>query len=258
MNERNYEFLTRALGKLGFEDKLNAALRTKMELNMKTFDLRAAVTHGKDQMVHELHFDKKKDDGFYFLNSQDVTLTKPGQEPVTQKFTFFNQGGFDNKETYNLMDKRPVRNTKTIDEKPAIVWTYIDFTADKNVNGNYVTRSPKEKDLKFDLNDAIDKLPVQNLSPEEKQKLTQSLADGNLTPATVKVDGRWEKVFLEATPTKGMITAYDATMQKLNLSAGKVELLPDDNTKKLPPSTTQLLNKEEKKAQGQSQKIRNT
>src|ERR1700738_2132230 len=110
MHEENYNFLVRALGKLGFEDSLNDALRTKMQLNFPSFELKAKVEHGKDDMIHELKFDKKKETGYYFLNEQNVTLIKENKEEVKQKFPFFNQTGFSNDETYNLMSGRSVRN----------------------------------------------------------------------------------------------------------------------------------------------------
>ena len=256
MIEKNYEFLTRALAKLGFEDKLNDALRTKMVLGMPAFDLRAGVKHGNNQMVHDLRFARKKEDGFYFLNSQQVTLKKEGQEPVTQNFTFFNQDGFNNKETFNLMEGRSVRNSRTIDGRPTPVWTYIDFKADKNDKGNYVVRNPKEGDLKFDIDAALKALPLQSMSPDDLGKLTKSLEGGNLTPATLKVDGSWSRVYLEATPTRNMVTAYDTNMQKISLSGGKVELLSDDTSlRKVSDTTEKLLKKEDKPAQGLTKKV---
>src|SRR5450756_1319669 len=108
MNEDNYQFLVRALGKLGFEDSLNNALRTKMQLNFPSFELKAKVNHGTEHMIHELKFESKKAGGLYFLNSQNVTLVKENQEELSQKFPFFNQKGFSNDETYNLMNGRAV------------------------------------------------------------------------------------------------------------------------------------------------------
>ena len=257
MNEKNYQFLSRALGKLGFEDSLNNALRTKMQLNFDSFDLRAKVTHGSDQMVHELHFDKKKDGEFYFLNNQTVTLTKPNEQPITQRFGFFNQSGFSNEEAYNLMNGRSVRNTRTEDEKTYVVWTYIDFNSEKNKHDNYVMRSPKENDLKFDLKETLDKLPIQSLSPAEREKLEQSLASGNVVSATVKVAGQLEKVNLTANPTMRMINVVDGEGKKVSLSKNKVELLPEDNVKQLPDTTKRLLEKEKTQGQSQGKKIGN-
>src|SRR5262249_33435915 len=95
-----------------------------------------------------------------------------------------------------------------------------------------------------------------NMSPDDLGKLTKSLEGGNLTPATLKVDGNWNRVYLEATPTRNMVTAYDTNMQKISLSGGKVELLTDDNPlRKVPDTTEKLLKKEDKPAQGLTKKV---
>jgi hypothetical protein len=258
MNEDNYQFLTRALGKLGFEDSLNDALRTKMQLNMSTIDLKAKVTHGQDSMTHELHFERKKENGFYFLNSQQVTLSRPGKEDVTQSFPFYNQKGFSNDEAHNLMSGRSVHNTITVEGQSIPRWTYIDFNSEKNKKGNYVFRNPKDEDLKYDLLAAVSKLPIQNMSPAEKEGLLKSLRNGDLVESTLKVDGRWEKTYLEANPQMRMINVYNSDMQKITLSNNKIQVLAEENNvKPLPDATTRILNKEQSQGQGQSKKISN-
>ena len=256
MNEDNYQFLTRALAKFGFEDSLNDALHTKMKLNFQAFDLKAQVKHGADVMIHDLHFERKNDKGFYFLNSETVTLQKENQEAITQKFAFFNQKGFSNEEAYNLMSGRPVRNTVVINDESVTRWTYIDFNAEKNKNGNYVFRNPKEDDLNFNLVTALSKLPIQNLSPQEKEAMLQGLRSGNLVPASLKVEGVWERTYLEANPLMGKINVYDANLNKIALSNSKIQVLADDTTlKNVPEAVVKLLDKDQSQGQGRGKKI---
>lgn len=242
MLEENYSFLARSLGKLGFEDTLNGALRRKMEEGQPSFELKAKISHGKDDMVHELQFEKKKDSGYYFLQSQNVTLINENREELKQRFPFFNQTGFNNDETYNLMKGRAVRNSIRKEGQEITRWTYLDLKAPRNEKGNIVFRNPREADLNFSLVKSLNNLPTQTLSQEEKENILKGLQQGNIMEVTLRLNGRPEKVNLQADPVYNRILVFNSQMEKINLSNSKIQVLEEEK-KELPDSTKKLMEK---------------
>lgn len=243
MNEDNYQFLVRALGKLGFEDSLNDALRTKMQLNFPSFDLKAKVKHGNENMIHELKFEKKKEGALYFLNAQNVTLVKENQEEVKQRFPFFNQKGFSTDQTYNLMSGRAVLNTVNIEGKEVTRWTRIDFLSEKNKNGNFVFRNLKEDDLSFSVVKELGKLPIQNLDQDSKEALAKGLQMGNRETVLIKHEGQRERVYLEASPGTNSITVFNSQNERVNLSINKIQVIQEEKGKELPDLTKKMMEK---------------
>ncbi len=243
MNEDNYQFLVRALGKLGFEDSLNDALRTKMQLNFPSFDLKAKVNHGNEYVIHELKFEQKKTGGLYFLNSQNVTLVKEDKEEVKQRFPFFNQKGFSNEETYNLMKGRSVRNKVNIEGKEVIRWTRIDFAAEKNKNDNFIFRNAKEEDSNFSLVKELSKLPIQSLSQEDKESLLKSLQMGNRESVFIRREGQRERVYLEASPNTNSINAYNSQNERMSFSNSKIQVMQEEAKRELPDLTKKIMEK---------------
>ena len=243
MNEDNYQFLVRALGKLGFEDSLDSALRTKMQLNFPSFELKAKVNHGKDHMIHELSFDQKKTGGFYFLNSQNVTLVKENQEEVKQRFPFFNQKGFSNEQTYNLMNGRSVLNTVRIEGKEITRWTRIDFLSEKNDKDNFIFRNVKVDDLSFSLPKELGKLPIQGLDQDSKESLLRGLQIGNRETVLLRHEGQRERVYLEASPGTNSINVYNSQGERINLSTSKIQVIQEEKAKEVPDMTKKMMEK---------------
>jgi len=256
MFEENYSFLARAVGKLGFEDTLNGPLRTKMEEGQPSFELKAKVNHGKDNMIHELQFERKKESGYYFLQSQNVTLINENKEELKQRFPFFNQTGFNNDETYNLMMGRPVRNRISKEGQEIIRWTYLDLKAPRNDKGNIVFRNPREADLNFSLAKAVNNLPLQNIGQEEKENILKGLQQGNLMEVTLRLNGRLEKVHLQADPIYNRVLVFNSQMEKITLSNSKIQVLEEEK-KELPDTTKKLMEKinDPKKEKELKQKI---
>lgn len=241
MTEENYSFLARSLGKLGFEDTLNGTLQKKMEEGQLSFELKAKVNHGKDNMVHELQFERKKESGYYFLQAQNVTLISE-QGELKQRFPFFNQTGFNNDETYNLMKGRAVRNNIRKEGQEITRWTYLDLKAPRNEKGNIVFRNPREEDLNFNLVKAVSNLPMQSLSEKEKEDLLKGLQQGNLMEVTLRLNGRLEKAHLQADPVYNRILVFNSQMEKINLSNSKIQVLEEEK-KDLPDTTKKLMEK---------------
>jgi len=242
MFEENYSFLARSLGKLGFEDTLDGALRKKMEEGQPSFELKAKINHGKEDMIHELQFEKKKDSGYYFLQSQNVTLVKENKEEMKQRFPFFNQTGFNNDETYNLMKGRAVRNSIRKEGQEITRWTYLDLKAPRNEKGNIVFRNPREADLNFNLAKAVNNLPLQSLNEKEKEDLLKGLQQGNIMDVAIRLNGRPEKVHVQADPVYNRVLVFNSQMEKINLSNNKIQVLEEEK-KELPDTTKKLMEK---------------
>jgi hypothetical protein len=193
-------------------------------------------------MIHELQFEKKKDSGYYFLQSQNVTLTNENKEELKQRFPFFNQTGFNNDETYNLMKGRAVRNHIRKEGQEITRWTYLDLKAPRNDKGNIVFRNPREADLNFSLAKAVNNLPLQSLSQEEKENLLKGLQQGNIMDATIRLNGRPEKVHLQADPVYNRVLVFNSQMEKISLSNSKIQVLEEEK-KELPDATKKLMEK---------------
>jgi hypothetical protein len=193
-------------------------------------------------MIHELHFEKKKDTGYYFLNAQHVTLINENKEQIQQRFPFFNQTGFSNDETYNLMKGRTVRNKIRVEGKEVTRWTFLDLKAPRNDKGNIIFRNPREDSLNFNLAKAVNGLPIQNLEQQDKEALLRSLQQGNLAEVTLRLNGRLEKVHLQADPIYNRVLAFNSQMEKISLSSSKIQLLEEEK-KELPDTTKKLMEK---------------
>jgi hypothetical protein len=274
MNVKNYQFLTESLNALGFSDKLNDALKTKMNLDMDSFELKASGVFGKDQMTYAVKVEKGKarEDGgeqFYFMNGVKATMIKEDAQIQSHDFRLFNQRGFNAKEMYNLLDERPVHKTfKNTQGELVGSWTRIDFSS-LDENGNGQERRYFDEQTNFQLAKEVGKLNLVFANREEKEGLLKDLRSGDLVEVSIKRDGRMEKAYVGVPLQISGVRLYDANMKEIKRTDGNnLQVIEEKPTKAntaektndrgegkdLPDSTKKLVEKSEKnQQQGQAQ-----
>lgn len=217
MNEKNFDYLSNQLKYTGFGEELQTQLKDKMEKQEPQFTLSFQKDYGKDQTVAVLHFRKSEDSDMYFFNRYNLML-KNDQHPDAIKQTFFINAKEENitfKEAYNLMSGRAVHKEMTTKEGEKYNgWLQLDFK-DTDANGNYKMKQFHEN-YNYDLQATLNKHPIKELQNEtERQRLTESLQRGNRQSVTLDINGKEQKVFIEAVPQFKSLNFYDSSHQRL-------------------------------------------
>ncbi len=217
MNEKNFDYLSNQLKYTGFGEELPMQLKDKMEKQEPQFTLSFQKDYGKDQTVAILHFRKSEDSDMYFFNRYSLML-KNEQHPDPIKQTFFINAKEENitlKEAYNLMSGRAVhKELTTKDGEKYNGWLQLDFK-ESDANGNYKMKQYHEN-YGYDLQATLNKHPIREMQNEtDAQRLTESLQRGNRQSVTLEVNGKEQKVFIEAVPQFKSLNFYDSSHQRL-------------------------------------------
>ncbi|GEP94531.1 hypothetical protein [Chitinophaga cymbidii] len=224
MNGENYVFLTeQVLPRLGFGGVLDDELFAKMKKGGDSIILNATGTFGSDQMKYDLELVKKDDR--YYLNNISATISRENEDPQTHKFSLYAQNGYTADEMYNMMNKADghlfVYREFMKEGERVGRWSTIDLTR-KDDNDNGILRSYYDNTTHFNLVVELGKLPLQNLSRDDKEKLISEMKQGNPGMAVVKKpDGVKERVSLIAKPNIGVIEVRDKEGQKIKFEQNK-------------------------------------
>lgn len=191
MNQKNFEYLKDQVKYSGFGDSLENDLKANLQKQAPEFTLQHQATFGKDQVNSQLHFKQSKQSDLYFLNSYEAELKKENQKEALKQ-TFYiskNGGNVTLKEAYNLMEGRAIHKELTNKEGQKFsAWQQMDFKQTEN-NGNFKIKQFHEK-YGFDLDKALEKHPIKELSEEsDKKRLIESLQKGNRQVVTFEKDG---------------------------------------------------------------------
>ncbi|WEK21368.1 MAG: hypothetical protein P0Y49_09465 [Candidatus Pedobacter colombiensis] len=185
-------------------------------------------TYGKDAVKGAMNFEKAENGNYYF-NSFDLTLTKEDGQQFSKKFTNYYGNSFTLKEAYNMLDGRSVhkeflpiqkKNEKT-GEYPSLqkddagkvitfkAWHYLDFT-EKDENGDFLTK----KNFNYDLEKALSQEPIRELNyPQSKSEVKNSLERGNRQMVNyLDKKGNSTKKYIDANPRFGSINRYDENL----------------------------------------------
>jgi hypothetical protein len=248
MNQKNYQYLTESLAKLGFGEALNAALKTKMELGFEDFELKAKTQYGTDQIQYALKFEKGKNETegekFYFLNQVKATLSKQNEQPLEQEFKLYRQKGYDTKEMYNLLEKRPVYKVFRKEGENVGRWVKLDFTT-RDENGNALARPYYDNVTNFNLVREVGKLNLTFANQQEKEDLLRDLRSGDQVSVTIRQNGRNEKSFIGVAPQIGGLILYNSEMKEIRrTNSHNIELVTDDKGIKADKGAQKLTSQE--------------
>jgi hypothetical protein len=219
MNIKNLEFLKEGLKYLGFGDKLNNDLESKIKEQPTEFKLlltgEFARNEIKDKVSYQLDFKKSDQTDMYFLNRYQAILKNddPTQEK-SQTFYITKNSGITAKEAYNLLSGRAVnKDLNNKEGQPYNAWLQLDFQ-EKDKNDNFKVKQ-YHTGYGYDLEMVIAKYPIkEQLEAEQKTKLMKSLEKGNLTQVTFAREGGEDKMFVAANPQYKTLDLYDSKMQK--------------------------------------------
>ena len=217
MNEKNYDYLSNQLKYTGFGEELNGQLKEKMQKNEPNFTLTFQKDFGKDESGAILHFKKSEESDMYFFNRYTLMM-KNDQHPDAIKQNFYINPKGDNitlKEGYNLLNGRSVHKELANKEGEKYnAWVQLDFK-ETDASGNYKMKQYHEN-YKYDLAATLSKHPIRELQNEsDAQRLMESLQRGNRQSVTMTLDGKEQKVFIEAVPQFKSLNIYDASNQRL-------------------------------------------
>jgi hypothetical protein len=199
MNENNLEYLKDQLKFMGFGDKLNAELETKIKAQTPEFTLNLSTVYGRDSLETALHFRKSTETDMYFFNRYDAKM-KNDVTSLSHSFYVNKGSSVTMKEAYNLLCGRAInKNLTSREDQKYNAWLQLDFKT-KDENGHYKLNQFHEN-YGFKLADALAKLPIKEMEdPEMKMKLMASLEKGNLQQVTFVQDGKEQKQFIAAAP----------------------------------------------------------
>ncbi len=249
MNRKNFEFLRDGLKYMGFGEKLNTDLETKIKAQPADFQLTLQGEFKKDGAVdkvdYRLDFKKSDQTDMYFFNRYQATLKNddPAQEK-SQTFYITKNSGITAKEAYNLLSGRSVNKDLTNKEgQPFNAWLQLNFK-EKDKNDNFKVKQ-YHSGYGYELEPVLKRYPIKELSnDEEKVKLMRSLEKGNQHPVTFLKDGNEEKMHIEANPQFKTLNLYDTKMQKVFQGIEKKEVKEPEKSKEKKETQKQEVDEE--------------
>lgn len=235
MNVKNLEFLKDGLKYLGFGDKLNADLESKIKEQPAEFKLLLVgefnKENNKDRVNYTLDFKKSDQTDMYFLNRYQATLKNDdAAQERTQTFYITKNSGITAKEAYNLLSGRAVNKDLSNKEgQPYNAWLQLDFQ-EKDKNDNYKVKQ-YHQGYGYDLEMTLSKYPIkEQLNPDDRTKLMKSLEKGNLAQVTFAREGGEDKMFVAANPQYKTLDLYNAKMEKQFQGIEKKEKQGEDKS----------------------------
>jgi hypothetical protein len=228
MNVKNFEFLKDGLKYMGFGDKLNNELETKLKEQPDEFKLTLVGEFTKngmnDKVNYTLDFKKSDQSDMFFFNRYQATLKNENPElERLQTFYITKNSGITAKEAYNLLSGRAVnKDLSTKEGQPYNAWLQLDFQ-EKDKNDNYKVKQ-YHAGYGYDLEMTVAKYPIrEQVEPDQKASLLKLLEKGNMTEVTFVKEGKDEKMFVAANPQFKTLDLYDSKMQKQFQDIGKRE-----------------------------------
>ncbi|HRN55635.1 MAG TPA: hypothetical protein PLL71_04255 [Agriterribacter sp.] len=223
MNEKNFDYLSKQIQFTGFGEGHKDELMQKMKENKQEFTIFHQQDFGKDNTVATLQFRRPEDGDMYFFNRYSLLLKSARHEdPIKQTFYINNdpkkkeQDDITLKEGYNLLSGRAVqKDLVNKDGEKYTAWMQLDFKA-TDKHGNYETKK-FHQNYGYDLEQLLSKHPIKELNTaDEKKMLLESLQRGNRQSVTLQLEGKEQRVFIEAAPQFKSINIYDSSMKRVN------------------------------------------
>ena len=210
MNEQNFDYLARQLKFTGFGEDHRVELLEKMHSEEPVFTIGHQANFGTDHAEAELYFRKPDTGDVYFFNGYLLRLeNEKMKETLAQSFRVGRDFSVTLKEAYNLMKRRAIHKEITPREGEKYkAWIQLNFDETDDY-GNYKFRI-FHQNYGFDLRETLAGYPIRELeNVESAQSLVRSLERGNMQSVTLMVEGKEEKMFIEASPQYKSLNLYD-------------------------------------------------
>jgi len=149
----------------------------------------------------------EKDKVNYVTKEFQRTYNNPA---VTQTFYIENGHGFTAQQANNLIQDRSVYRDDLANAAGITYKAWVKLQLDQpKERGNFLFKHYHDPSYGFNLEKVLDKYQIKELdNPEQREKLEQSLRQGDRPLVTVNKDGQEMKLFLEAVPRYSQINLY--------------------------------------------------
>ncbi|WP_258135734.1 hypothetical protein [Mucilaginibacter phenanthrenivorans] len=168
----------------------------------------AELAVGKDLKNKTLLATMENDKVNYVVKDFQRTFNNPA---VTQTFYVESGKGFTAEQAANLIQGRAVyrddlANAAGMSYK---AWVLLDLNNPKDRHGNFLSKHYHDPSYGFDLGKVLDNFNIRELNdPAKREKLEESLRQGNRPLVTVNKDGEEMKLHLETSPRYSQINLF--------------------------------------------------
>lgn len=236
MDPKNHEYLTeRLLPRLGFDRVLDNALKDQSK--GESFTLKALQVIGEAKMTYELKFERNKKDDLdpnYYLNQIKATIDKPTLGVHSHTFQVFNQNAFTAREMFNMMEGRHVYREFMHNGDLKKTWNAPNLNKFDD-NGNTVMYRNYENKTGFNLFTELAKVNLSNTHPDEKERVMREMRSGEMTKATIRMDGQRVEVFLVAEPVALRVGVFNKEGKRMDVGDNSMKVVagkePEGNAK---------------------------
>ncbi|HEY0056926.1 MAG TPA: hypothetical protein VGB63_16365 [Pedobacter sp.] len=132
--------------------------------------------------------------------------------PAVAQIMYVEKGqGFTAEQAVNLIQGRSVYrdNLLNLGGQAYKAWIKLDFDNPKDRFGNFKTKQFHDPSYGFDLQKTLDKYNIKELEdPAKRQKLEESLKNGNRPLITTMKDGQVVKLHIEAVPRYSQVNMF--------------------------------------------------
>ncbi|MFC0263710.1 MULTISPECIES: hypothetical protein [Cyclobacteriaceae] len=222
MEQKNLEFLKDKLKYSGFDPELIQEMEKQIEKGLKEFQLQRTMEIEGSKVDFNLHFNKSDTSEMYFFNKTDVTLNPTMENGAAVNHTFYQNQNISAKEAFNLLQGRAVNKTLFNKEGHSYqAWLQLDLK-EKDKNNNYTVNQYHEN-YGYNLKDLIGQLPVK-LDERQGEWLEKSLQKGNRHGVAMEMDGKKERIYVEANPQYKTLNFYDQAGKRISKDDLKVKM----------------------------------
>jgi hypothetical protein len=216
MNEQNFDYLKNQIKYNGFGEELQRELREKMAEGKPDFNIIHHGKFGSDVTEAALQFKKSETNDMYYFNRYLLQLkNEKGDEAFAQSFRAGRDNNITLKEAYNMMNGRAVYKEMTPKEGEKYhAWLQLNFK-ETETNGDFKVKQMHDN-YGYDLKATLAKYPIKEMeNPDNALSLMRSLERGNRQLVTLVVDGKEQKLSIEASPQYKSLNMYDKDMNRL-------------------------------------------
>lgn len=227
--KQNIEDLQDRLKYSGFGESLHQELEKQVKSGKSEIELHLTKDPDNKKLDYHLHF-RKSEEGRYFYNGFDATLTHADGRELSQRF-YHNQG-ISAKEAFNLLEGRAVfKSLFNREGERYNAWLQLDLRQ-KDDKGQHPVKQ-YHQNYGFDLEKEVTKLPIASIeNPDQKDLLFYSLKKGNLH--SVELEDREGRFHLEANPRFKSLNLYDASGKRLAAEGLSAKQDQDSKAQKKP------------------------
>jgi len=206
--EKNNHSLHEKLQRIGFRD-LSNQIDQQIKQGHEQFTIPISYyINEKERLEHELSFSKDQSGQYQFEGYKTTLQNESKLEERSQYFKVEDLNYVNVTQAYNLLMGRAIQKEKS--------WIQLDLN-DKDTSGHHRIKEFNSS-YGYDLEKAVQQLPLKELSKIEADKLKDALQQGNRQSITLIKNGNEHRLYIEANPQFKSLNIYDEHSRKITLS----------------------------------------